>query len=102
MSQGIDQMEAEQIDHAVFNDGVIDNMNGAMQDLNMGEREYSESETEEILTFFKTCLVLEEKSALIEKLSQTMNLRCNILNANSRDVREIFPFYFVDPDLVML
>lgn len=98
ISQGIEQMEA---DKAVGDDGIIDNMNEAMQDLNMGEKEYSESGTEENLTFSKTCIVSKEKSALIEKLSETMNLRCEIPKANKRDIREIFPFYFVDPDLVI-
>lgn len=104
MSQGVEQLEADIIavsaETVQHDDGIIDNMNEAMQDLNMNEKEYSESETEEILTFFKTCVVSKEKSALIEKLSQTINLRCEMLKANNRDIREIFPFFFVAPDLV--
>lgn len=72
-----------------------------MQDLNMGEKkEYSESEIQEILIYFRTCIVSTDKSALIEKMSQTTNLRCKILEADNRDQRETFSFYFVSPDLV--
>lgn len=79
---------------------ITETVDQAMQDLNMGEKDYSESEIQEILIYFRTCIVSTDKSALIKKLSQTTNLRCKILEANNQDLREIFPFYFVSPDLV--
>lgn len=50
------------------NNDIVATVDQAMQDLNMCEKQFCENEIQDILMYFKTCMVSTEKSALIEKL----------------------------------
>lgn len=64
------------------------------------QRSYSQEENENFLSFFKSCVVANEKPLLIERLEQTITLRCSLLNQDSLNILTAFPFYFHSPDLV--
>lgn len=40
--------------------------------------------------------------ALIDRLKSTVDLRCEILQQDSTDFLESFPFYFAEPSLVSI
>lgn len=73
----------------------------AVQNLTLDEN-ITKEKKQEILLFFKICLVQSERSALLEKLRTTIKLRCEILKDEKLDSREVFPFYYTSPDIVSL
>lgn len=73
-----------------------------MQNLSLDDKSFSEEEQEQVLTYFKTCLVRNEKNVLLEKLKETVSLRMGVLTARRTNFAENFPFYFVSPDLASI
>lgn len=63
------------------------------------DEDITAEDEKEILFFFKSCQVQSGRGALLEKLRATVKFRCEILEHKSKDLREIFPFYFTSPDL---
>lgn len=56
---------------------------------------------EEALQFLKTCVIKNtEINILVEKLKKTQNLRESMMRDENIDLRESFPFFFVNPSLV--
>lgn len=57
---------------------------------------------EEVLLFFKTCVIREEKQfeQLQEILGKTIPIRDSILMQANVNLIEAFPFFFVDQNLV--
>lgn len=47
-------------------------------------------------------LTLNENFTEDEKLKKTINIRCDILKEKHTELREVFPFYFVSPEIVSL
>lgn len=72
----------------------------ATQNMSLNEKAFSEEEKKEIIMYFKACVVRIEKTSLISKLKETVNLRIEIMKNAETNITEIFPFYFVEPDLV--
>lgn len=54
----------------------------------------------DILLFFKTCIVSRNKEILQLKMKSTIALREKTIKKHEIEFFEMFPFYFVDPDLV--
>lgn len=52
------------------------------------------------MQYFKNCVVQLNRDELVQKLQETVDVRRNILKDNSGSIQKIFPFYFVDPNLV--
>lgn len=80
--------------------GETDRMAEATQNMTLNEKPFSEEEKNEIMMYFKTCVVRNEKTSLIEKLKETVNLRIDIMKNAETNITESFPFYFVEPSLV--
>lgn len=59
------------------------------------EDEYS------FLLFFKTCLLDRDKEILKIKMQQSIALRETTIRKRETKFIEVFPFYFVSPDLVL-
>lgn len=51
------------------------------------------------IEFFKNCVLPQQKSALEERLRNTVKGR-NLMCASGANIRSSFPFYFVDSELV--
>lgn len=84
-------------------DDAVDVTIEVIEELTLNEKSsesFSEEEKKEILIFFKSCHVESNKIALMEKLQNTVQLRCEIFEEKNKDLREIFPFYFVSPEIV--
>lgn len=54
----------------------------------------------EHLLFFRTCVVNRDKEVLKIRMKQTVAMREKTLKKNETKFPEMFPFYFVEPDLV--
>lgn len=54
----------------------------------------------EHLLYFRTCVVSRDKDVLQIRLKQTISFREKLLKKNETKFPELFPFYFVSPDLV--
>lgn len=52
------------------------------------------------LLFFKTCIIDRDKEILKIKMKQTIKLREKTIRKRDTKFVEVFPFYFVAPDLV--
>lgn len=63
---------------------------------------FTEIEKRDHLTFFRTCVVSKEMGTLIDRLKSTVALRCEVLQKDSTDFLESFPFYFAEPTLVSI
>lgn len=67
---------------------------------NAVEPEYTDKEIDDLKLYFKTCLVSEQGSDLLDKLKSTVAIRMSLLNDKDTNFPETFPFYFVSPDIV--
>lgn len=70
--------------------------------INEEGKEIPEDDINNILAYFKSCLVSEEQPELIEKMRETETIRSNILLSDNHDLQETFPFYFSCPKLVSM
>lgn len=52
------------------------------------------------LQYFKNCVVRDSRAELEEKMQLTVAFRRNILSHTPDEIQKIFPFYFVDAELV--
>lgn len=68
----------------------------------VNEREYTDDEINDLKTYFKTCVVSEQKDELLKKLEETIEIRKILLKDSETNFSEIFPFYFVSPDTVSI
>lgn len=59
-----------------------------------------EPEEEELIEYFKHCVVRTERDELIAKLRDTVDLRKRLLRDNATNFHESFSFYFADSNLV--
>lgn len=58
-------------------------------------------ETEiELLNYLKTYVVKNGLIELKKKLTETVDIRCNLLKKENIEIKSVFPFYFVEPRLV--
>lgn len=60
----------------------------------------SEDEIKSTLLFFRTCVVQHQKDTLKEKMKQTVDVRVQLIKKKGVKFFELFPFYFIDPELV--
>lgn len=60
-----------------------------------------EQEKDKLLQFFKNCVVDENKEELKRVLATCVEFRSEILKNPPLPIYKIFPFYFVDPELVI-
>lgn len=56
--------------------------------------------TDELMQFFKNCLVEQQMDELKAKMAEFVDFRRQILANPPEPICKIFSFYFVDPDLV--
>lgn len=68
--------------------------------IQQNEPELSQEEKDELTLFFKTCVVPDQKLALLRKLEATVQFRTTMLKDATTNFTELFPFYFVCPDIV--
>lgn len=64
--------------------------------------DFNESDEEELMKFFKNCVVAQDRSILKVKLETSIEFRRKILKNPPAPIKNIFAFYFVDPNLVYL
>lgn len=84
-------------------EAAVDNTIEVIEELTLNEKSsesFSEEEKNEMFIFFKSCHVETNRIALMEMLQNTVQLRCEIFKEKDKDLREIFPFYFVSPEIV--
>lgn len=67
---------------------------------NRSSTDLTYNEELEHLLFFRTCEVNRDKEVLKIRMKQTVALREKTLKKNETKFPEMFPFYFVEPDLV--
>lgn len=56
---------------------------------------------DELMQFFRNCVVSQNKEEIIEKLKYSVEFRRSILQNPPEPIFKIFGFYFVDPELVI-
>lgn len=61
----------------------------------------TEEEVKAAMLFFRTCIVQNEKETLKFKLKQTIAAREELIKKKGVKFFEVFPFYFIDPELVI-
>lgn len=61
-----------------------------------------ETQMEELILFFKTCVVRNSMTELKSKLKETVSARRKLISAKETRFPELFPFYFVDCNLVSI
>lgn len=71
---------------------------GSESEKSFNELTYNE-ELEHLL-FFRTCVVKRDKEILKIRMKQTVALRDKMLKKEETKFPEMFPFYFIEPDLV--
>lgn len=64
------------------------------------QAENRELNEQDLLTFFKTCVVKNELNELKDKLTESVAFRRKLLRKEMADIKTMFPFYFADPRLV--
>lgn len=64
------------------------------------ESSLDEQMKNELMQYFKNCVVDRNKEELKEKLKSCVEFRREILNEPQQPIYKIFGFYFVDPELV--
>lgn len=67
---------------------------------NLNDDEISYDEELEYLLFFRTCVIRRDKEILKIKMRRTIKLREKLIKRKSTDFPHMFPFYFIDPELV--
>lgn len=78
-----------------------DNLSESRANNNQSYHFFDENGDEDAtLQYFKNCVVRDSRAELIEKMHQTVEFRRNILSQTPDEIQKIFPFYFVDAELV--
>lgn len=62
--------------------------------------EWALADKNELISFFKTCIIPAQKNDLLKTLDTTISLRTSLLQDSNTNFTEIFHFYFVSPDIV--
>lgn len=91
---------AQEIENSENGDGCVMDVGTDEKDIGTDDLTYNE-ELEHLL-FFRTCVVSRDKEILKIRMKQTISLREKTLKTKLTKFPEIFPFYFVSPDLVSL
>lgn len=60
----------------------------------------TEDQQTELILFFKTCVVHNDMQELKAKMKETVNFRRSLILKKETRFPELFPFYFVDSELV--
>lgn len=60
------------------------------------------AEEDELLSFFKNCVVRLQIDELKEKLACSVDIRRRILREPPEPIHKMFGFYFIDPELVLM
>lgn len=68
----------------------------------MATNEPDEIDELSYLLYFKTCIVRQERDILKIKLSKTIEMREALIKKRETEFHKAFPFYFIDPSLVIL
>lgn len=66
------------------------------------EKPLTEAEENELLLYFKSCTIANDKAEIKEKLKQTVSFRQRKLQDTRTNLPEMFSFFFAAPDLVSL
>lgn len=61
-----------------------------------------DQEEEDLIQYFKNCVVINERDDLIKRLKDTVPLRQNIIKVTSQNIHECFSFYYADPTIVSI
>lgn len=61
----------------------------------------TEEQQTELILFFKTCVVHTDKERLKLKMNETVKFRRSLITKSETRFPELFPFYFVESDLVI-
>lgn len=67
---------------------------------NGSENFEGESNSNELMQFFKNCVVDQQKDELKMKMTECVEYRRQILANPPEPIHKMFGFYFVDPELV--
>lgn len=76
-------------------DNLDDNVCPSVQNI------FSDEEKDELLHYFKYCVVAQNKEELQSKLEMSIEFRRQILQDPPEPIYKLFAFYFVDPNLVI-
>lgn len=80
---------------------AIENINLSGSDDDISDSQpLTEEEIKETMLFFRTCVVHRDKEMLKEKLTKTIAYREEQIKTKGVKFFELFPFYFIDVDLV--
>lgn len=74
-------------------------MLGSADNEHLPEVSYSEDEKQELMHFFKTCLV-QDKKKLLDTLKETISFRRKIFSDENTTIADDFKFYFLSPGIV--
>lgn len=88
-SRGIENVNQNSMEN---DDDVSDLM--ASSDLNAND-------DSDLMQYFKNCVVNRNQPELREELKNSVEFRRPILNNSENTIYKLFPFYFVDPTLVI-
>lgn len=73
----------------------------ACNDGNSDQSDVENLSSEDDLLFLKNCIVKKtDSNVIVSKLQSTRELRTNMMADTKLDLRESFPFFFVEPKLV--
>lgn len=51
--------------------------------------------------FFRTCIVARDKDILKIKMKKSIKMRETMIRQNAMEFHQMFPFYFIEPELVI-
>lgn len=60
----------------------------------------SDEEKEDLMLFFKNCIIPRDKPKLLETLKETISFRKEIFALEATRLANCFAFYFTSPDIV--
>lgn len=76
----------------------------ARQNINKGRPKSkprpADQDEEQLIQYFKNCVISNERENLILKMKDTVSLRQNIIRQTSKQILECFNFYYADPTFV--
>lgn len=58
--------------------------------------------SDELMQYFKNCVVAQDRENLMKRLESSVEYRRMILKNPHEHIYKLFPFYFVDPELVII
>lgn len=98
MRRSKNRHDENQNSHGIESENQNDEESGVVASLEIQDA----SDDNDLMQFFKNCLVNQNQAELREKLRNSVEYRRDILKNPKIPIYKQFPFYFVDPSLVIV